>query len=93
MNVLEDLYYGRISPWECFFEKDSHYGRLVEKLSRLESDFRKKLNESEKNLYEEISNIENDLHTISEEGLFEQGFRLGAKFILEIYSGSERSLK
>ncbi len=41
MNILEDLWFGNISPWERPFKKDSAYAELlalVDGIKRISSD-------------------------------------------------------
>ncbi|MBE6612226.1 MAG: hypothetical protein E7632_07020 [Ruminococcaceae bacterium] len=48
MNILEDLWFGNISPWECPFKKDSPYAELLALVVRHQEDILGRLNDEEK---------------------------------------------
>ena len=48
MNILEDLWFGNISPWERPFKKDSAYAELLALVVRHQEDLLSRLNDKEK---------------------------------------------
>ena len=48
MNILEDLWFGNISPWERPFEKDSAYAELLALVVRHQEALLGRLNDEEK---------------------------------------------
>ena len=47
MNILEDLWFGNISPWERPFKKDSAYAELLALVVRHQEDLLSRLNDEE----------------------------------------------
>ena len=45
MNILEDLWFGNISPWERPFRKDGAYAELLALVVRHQEDLLSRLNE------------------------------------------------
>ena len=48
MNILEDLWFGNISPWERPFRKDGAYAELLALVVRHQEDLLSRLNDEEK---------------------------------------------
>ena len=48
MNILEDLWFGNISPWERPFKKDSAYAELLALVIRHQEDLLSRLNDEER---------------------------------------------
>ena len=49
MNILEDLWFGNISPWERPFKKDSAYAELLALVVRHQEDLLSRLNDEDAN--------------------------------------------
>ena len=47
MNIIEELWYGNISPCERDFKKGSKYSELLGYIVRHEEDLKKRLNDEE----------------------------------------------
>lgn len=54
MNIIEDLWYGNISPWERPFKKDSAYAELLALVVRHQEDLLSRLNDEEKDIFENM---------------------------------------
>ena len=55
MNILEDLWFGNISPWERPFEKGSAYAELLALVVRHQEDLLSRLNDEEKEIFEKFA--------------------------------------
>ena len=55
MNILEDLWFGNISPWERPFKKDSAYAELLALVVRHQEDLLSRLNDEEKEIFEKFA--------------------------------------
>ena len=86
MNVIEELYYGKLNPSQKIFEKNSEYGKSLVITTELESAITKLLTESEKPLLTSLMSASADICSITAAEYFAIGFRLGAKIGLEILS-------
>ena len=54
MNIIEELWYGNISPCERDFKKGSKYSELLGYIVRHEEDLKKRLNDEEKEILDKI---------------------------------------
>lgn len=84
MSILEELYNGNINPVERFVKKESEYQRISRDISKRQDSLYKTLTQEEREIYEDIFENNYKLEYISEKEGFIQGFRLGAKIMLEI---------
>ena len=84
MSVLSDLWYGNIDPQNRTIPRDEEYKRLLSTLCEYEAQFRELLPPELQPLIEGYENATIRLGAICEEASFIYGFRLGAKFMLEL---------
>ena len=84
-NILEDLYYGNLSP--C--QRAVHPGSRVQKLMQKQSDLESKLNESfteeQRANFEQYLSVCADLLDANCLDSFITGFRLGAQFAFDTF--------
>ena len=84
MNILEDFYYGKITPSERYTKSGSEYQKLSHKLSDDIDNLLSSINDKEKQLCEKIIDDIYKINSISEEECFISGFCIGAKLVWEI---------
>ena len=84
MNIIEELWYGNISPCERDFKRGSQYSELLGYIVRHEEDLQKRLNEEEKEIFEKFTEGTNEMYGIAEREAFVRGFKLGARIIIEV---------
>ena len=84
MNIIEELWYGNISPCERDFRKGSKYSELLGYIVRHEEDLQKRLNNEEKEILEKLTECTNEMYGIAEREVFARGFVLGARIIIEV---------
>ena len=84
MNILEDLWFGNISPWERPFKKDSAYAELLALVIRHQDDLLSRLNDEEKEIFEKYSECSNEMHDLTEREAFVKGFTIGAQIIIAV---------
>ena len=84
MNIIEELWYGNISPCERDFKKGSKYSELLGYIVRHEEDLKKRLNDEEIEILEKFTECTNEMYGIAERESFARGFVLGAKIIIEV---------
>ena len=90
MNILEEFYRGNINPSEKFFEKGSEYAGLmqtfVDNEEKLVEYFKSTPNtDKEEGYLSELIDSINGINSIGLEECFIDGWRLGAKFILDTF--------
>ena len=84
MNIIEELWYGNISPCERHFKRGSTYSELLGYIVRHEEDLQKRLSDNEKEIFEKFTECTNVMYGIAEREAFVRGFTLGARIIIEI---------
>ena len=89
MNILEDLWFGNISPWERPFKKDSAYTELLSLVIRHQEDLNGRLNDEEKEIFEKFSECSTELHDLTEREAFVKGFTIGAQIIIAVLTAKE----
>ena len=84
MNILEDLWFGNISPWERPFKKDCAYSELLTLIVRHYDDLVERLNDEEKEIFEKYADCTTEMRDLTEREAFVKGFTLGARIIIEV---------
>jgi len=84
-NIFEALYYGEIAPYEKCFAHSPEYVECAKNLSDSAAKLTACLNEEERALLDQLTNAEGDLSEFSILEYFAEGFRLGAKFMLDTF--------
>ena len=84
MKIIEDLYYGRISPYEMSISATPEYQKLKALADRNENLLRESLFDEQKELMEKLIESVTDISSISERDMFIAGFRLGLKLMMDV---------
>ena len=84
MNVLEELWFGNISPWERSFKKGSAYSKLLTLIARHYDDLVERLNDEEKEIFEKYADCTTEMRDLTEREAFVKGFTIGAQIIIEV---------
>ena len=84
MNIIEELWYGNISPCEMDFKRGSKYSELLGYIIRHEEDLQKRLNDEGKEILEKFTECMGEMYGIAEREAFVRGFVLGARIIIEV---------
>ena len=84
MNTIQDLYYGRISPYEMSISTAPEYQKLKALADRNEDLVRESLSDEQNELLEKLTECITDISSISERDMFINGFRLGMKLMIDI---------
>ena len=82
-NILIELYYGRISPWESIVPSGPRYQRAWDRVKKLEQSLLSRLDPEEQELYEKIETERVTPVEMEREETFAAGFRLGARMMAE----------
>ena len=92
-DILTELFYGNISPIGKTFEKDSKYAAfsaIAAENENLLSAFLK--GDEEDHLFSQLMNVQSEILEFTERERFLEGFRLGAKIILDTFVLPGRSV-
>ena len=84
MNTIQDLYYGRISPYEMSISATPEYQKLKALATQNEDLLRETLSDKQKELFEKLTENITDISSISERDMFIAGFRLGMKLMIDV---------
>ena len=84
MNTIQDLYYGRISPYEMSISTAPEYQKLKALSNRNEDLLRESLSDEQKELLDKLTECITDISSISERDMFIAGFRLGMKLMIDV---------
>ena len=84
MKIIEDLYYGRISPYEMSISATQEYKKLKALSDRNEELLRKSLSDEQKELLDKLIETVTDTSSISERDMFINGFRLGMELMMDV---------
>ena len=87
MKIIEDLYYGRIAPYEMNISATTEYQKLKALADRNEDLLRQTLSDEQKELLEKLIEFVTDISSISERDMFIAGFRLGVKLMIDVMKG------
>ena len=84
MSTIQDLYYGRISPYEMGISTAPEYQKLKALAVKNEDLLRENLSDEQKELLEKLTECITDISSISERDMFIAGFRLGMKLMIDV---------
>ena len=84
MKIIEDLYFGRISPYEMNISATPEYQKLKTLADRNENLLRESLSDEQKELLDKLIESVTDISSISERDMFINGFRLGMKLMMDV---------
>ena len=84
MNILEDLWYGNITPWERPFKNDGTYSELLSLVIRHQENLLSRLNDEEKEIFEKYTDCTSEMRDLTEREAFVKGFTIGAQIIIEV---------
>lgn len=79
-DILEELFYGRLSPWEEIPKEDPAIAELIHQQSEIRITLEKSLGDSDKKLLSEYLESRADLEQKLYCHYFKKGFLLGASF-------------
>ncbi len=92
MSILEDLYYGNVSP--C--DRDVKRGSKVDKLQNLVCQYEEELNltltQKQKETFEKFKDAYSELYCCFERDMFAQGFIIATKIMIEVITESKSDL-
>lgn len=83
-DILEQLFYGEIVPWENSPDSTEELKQLNQKLAQLSETLDERLDDETKALLDQYLSDRADMVSIFCCDSFKMGFRIGAQFILEV---------
>ena len=91
MDVLDDLYYGRIDPHERAVSEDAEIREILACVVRDEDRVSALLSDAGKDLLRRFSNTQSRLTDLMERDAFREGFRLAVKLMIAVMNTADAS--
>ncbi|MDD2294446.1 MAG: hypothetical protein PHC36_00065 [Eubacteriales bacterium] len=91
-RMLEELYYGNISPNNKQFIRDTQFDKAMLVLSENEAKLTGLLEGQEKKLFLDLVNAQSEVNGVTAVESFIEGFRLGARIAIEVMNGEDGCL-
>ena len=89
-NILEELYYGNLTPCQRAVRPDSKNQKLMQKQSDLETKLSESLTKEQQEIFEQYLSVSADLLDANCLDSFITGFRLVARFARETFIETDR---
>lgn len=84
MKILEEFWYGNIRPTDRNVAPNSRVDKLLKLAVKNEQQLTDLLTEEERAAFQKFRKVQDELSGVNECEAFTLGFRLGARFMLEI---------
>ena len=85
MDIINELWYGNVSPFEQCTRGDKRLKELLKLVARNREDLDGTLTEKQKETLEKFEDCMNEMHSITERDAFSYGFRLGMRLAVEAF--------
>ena len=87
MDILEELWYGNITPTEYSrIENNADYREALRLVNHNQERLRATLTDEQNELLEKLLTASEEFANLIELDCFKVGFKLGARFIIEAYN-------
>lgn len=84
-DILDDLFFGKIDPWENRPSNMEEFHLLNQKMSRLSDALDELLDDEAKSLLDQYLSSRASMETLLSCDSFKTGFRLGAQIMMAVY--------
>ena len=84
-DILEDLFYGKINPWEDCPGNIEEFHGLNQKMSQLSAILEERLDKETRSLLDQYLPNRADMETLLSCDSFKTGFRLGIRIMMAVY--------
>ena len=85
MDIINELWYGNVSPFEQCTRGDKRLKELLKLVARNREDLDGTLFDKQKETLEKFEACVNEMHNIAERNAFSYGFRLGVQLMAEAF--------
>ena len=92
-NMLEDLYYGNITPGEQQMVHGSELQKAVDRVAHYESQLTERLDEDGQILLTKLIRSQHEIDSITALENFILGFRLGARLMAECMDDNDGDIR
>lgn len=81
-DILNDLFFGKIAPWENRPENIEEFRRLNQRLGQLSDTLEERLDKETQAILDQYISDRSDLESLLQYDRFKTGFRLGVQLML-----------
>ena len=92
-NILEDLYYGNITPSAQQIAPNSGLKRATDRITRFESQLTVRLDEDGQTILAKLIESRDEIESITARENFILGFRLGVRITMECMDGNDGDIR
>ena len=92
-NILEDLYYGNITPGAQQMAPNSELKRAVDRIARFESQLTDRLDEDGQTILAKLIESQDEVESITARENFILGFRLGPRMMAECMDENDGDIR
>ena len=82
-SIIEELYYGNITPSERSFCRTEEYAHILQLVTRNEEKLTETLTEAQKETFEKFHDCWSEYMSLGEAAIFEYAFKLGMQIAIE----------
>ena len=86
MSIIEEIYFGNLSPNEIEIEKGSEMDIQLKQIIQIEEEFVQLLSREGRGLFDKLKLEQSKMNSLSECKAFENGVRFGVKLMTEIFA-------
>ena len=88
-SIIEELYYGNITPSERSFRRTGEYAHILQLVTRNEEKLTETLTEAQKETFEKFKDSTSEISSMTEVTAFTLGFKLGLRLTAETFIGGD----
>ena len=88
-SILEEFAKGNLSVGAKYFEKNSDYGKIMNRLAKKEIELIERLDEQGKGIYDEFTKAQAEISLLDNTDRFVTGYRLGVLMTIEVFLGRD----
>ncbi len=92
-TILEDLYYGNITPCEQQMIPGSELKRAVDRVAKYENQLMEQIGETEQETLAKLIRSQHEINSITATENFILGFRLGARLMVECMDENDGDIR
>ena len=92
-TILEDLYYGNITPCEQQMIPGSELKRAVDRVAKYENQLMEQIGETEQETLAKLICSQHEINSITATENFILGFRLGARLMVECMDENDGDIR
>ena len=92
-NILEDLYYGNITPGVQQIAPNSELKRATDRVTRFEGQLTERLDEDGQTILAKLAESRDEIENITALENFILGFRLGARLMAECMDDNDGDIR